>query len=71
MAEAQALLLESLGHEVMIAHDGHAALELGKSHLPDVSLLDIGHGWPSGSPYAMPKAGRSGPSFSSLSRASS
>ena len=35
-------LLENLGHEVVAAHDGHAALEAARSLKPDVILLDLG-----------------------------
>jgi CheY-like chemotaxis protein/two-component sensor histidine kinase len=35
-------LLEMSGHEVCVAHGGHAALSLAESYRPDVVLLDIG-----------------------------
>ena len=35
-------LLECEGHEVVVAHDGAAALKASLSFLPDVALLDIG-----------------------------
>lgn len=35
-------LLEKLGHEVQVAHDGQSAFELVKHFTPDVALLDIG-----------------------------
>jgi PAS domain S-box-containing protein len=36
------LLLQSLGHETRVAHDGFQALELAARFRPDVVLLDIG-----------------------------
>jgi CheY-like chemotaxis protein len=41
-AETLALLLELDGHDVLIAHDGHRALELAMLERPAVMLLDIG-----------------------------
>ena len=35
-------LLEHLGHELAMAHDGERALELAREFRPDVALLDIG-----------------------------
>ena len=35
-------LLKLLGHDVRIAHDGHTAVEVARSHHPEVVLLDIG-----------------------------
>jgi CheY-like chemotaxis protein len=35
-------LLKLLGHDVRIAHDGHTAVEVARSHNPEVVLLDIG-----------------------------
>lgn len=35
-------MLELIGHEVQLAHDGLAALEMAKSFIPNVVLLDIG-----------------------------
>src|SRR5690606_15126870 len=35
-------LLEKLGHEVVAAHDGQAALTAAKASRPDLILLDIG-----------------------------
>jgi two-component system CheB/CheR fusion protein len=37
-----AMLSKAWGHEVQIAHDGEAALELARRFLPDIVLLDIG-----------------------------
>jgi CheY-like chemotaxis protein len=41
-ADTMGMLLELGGHEVIIAHSGHQALELGRLHRPDVAILDIG-----------------------------
>jgi len=44
-ADAAAMLaesLESMGHEVRVAHEGRAALEAAASFQPHVALLDIG-----------------------------
>ena len=41
-AETLAMVLELGGHEVLLAHDGHAALELAARHQPSVVFLDIG-----------------------------
>ena len=41
-AEGLQVLLESLGHEVRLAHDGAAALELAEAWRPDAMVLDIG-----------------------------
>jgi signal transduction histidine kinase len=41
-AESIAKLLELWGHEVRLAHDGLAAVEMALAHRPEVILLDIG-----------------------------
>ena len=41
-AELLALVLRRQGHEVHVAYDGIAALELAREHRPEVMLLDIG-----------------------------
>jgi signal transduction histidine kinase len=41
-AESLAVLLRLEGHEVELAHDGHAALRSFAARCPDVALLDIG-----------------------------
>ena len=41
-AHALRLLLETDGHDVMVAADGAAGLALAREHRPDVVLLDIG-----------------------------
>ncbi len=41
-ADSMGMLLELGGHEVIVAHSGHQALELGRQRRPDVVILDIG-----------------------------
>jgi CheY-like chemotaxis protein len=41
-AETLALLLRARGHEVVVAHDGAAALEASRGFQPQAALLDIG-----------------------------
>ena len=41
-AESLAIILRLEGHEVDLAHDGAAALQLFAEKRPDVALLDIG-----------------------------
>jgi PAS domain S-box-containing protein len=41
-ADSLALMLRLFGHDVTVAHDGVAALELTAQHRPHVVLLDIG-----------------------------
>lgn len=41
-AESLALLLESDGNELRVAHDGETALIVAQAFLPDIVLLDIG-----------------------------
>jgi two-component system, sensor histidine kinase len=42
VAETLAIYLEHLGHEVIVAHDGHAGLEAARRHRPQVLICDIG-----------------------------
>jgi signal transduction histidine kinase len=42
LADTLALYLELQGHEVFLAYDGPAALDLARSEVPDLALLDIG-----------------------------
>lgn len=42
IAESMRLLLELLGHQVRVAHDGLAALDAARLERPDVMLVDIG-----------------------------
>jgi PAS domain S-box-containing protein len=41
-ADSLAMLLQMAGHEVRIAYDGEAALQLAEQYRPDAMLLDIG-----------------------------
>jgi len=41
-AESMSMLVETLGHEVLIAHEGNAALQAFRESKADVVLLDIG-----------------------------
>jgi len=41
-AQGLAMLLRELGHDVQIAHDGHAALEATRLNQPQLVLLDLG-----------------------------
>lgn len=41
-AEGLGLLLGQMGHDVQVAHDGHAALEAARMNRPQVVLLDLG-----------------------------
>jgi two-component system, chemotaxis family, CheB/CheR fusion protein len=41
-AEALALLLRHMGHDVQVAHDGRAALEAARLNHPQLVLLDLG-----------------------------
>jgi CheY-like chemotaxis protein len=41
-AQSMGLLLELMGHEVRLAHDGPGALEAAAAFTPDVAIVDIG-----------------------------
>ncbi|HYG63443.1 MAG TPA: ATP-binding protein [Thermoanaerobaculia bacterium] len=41
-AESLGMLLQIMGHDVRVAHDGLRALEVAAEHRPEVVLLDIG-----------------------------
>ena len=43
-----AALLEGMGHDVEVAHDGHEALRKARANAPDVMLLDLGMPPPDG-----------------------
>jgi signal transduction histidine kinase/ActR/RegA family two-component response regulator len=47
-AQSLKLLLELWGHEVRVAHDGHAAVEAARAFGPEVVLLDLGLPGPDG-----------------------
>lgn len=62
-AEILKEMLEIQGHTVKVAHDGIAALELAKTFLPDLGLLDIGMPLMDG--YAVARAIRQVPQLQS------
>lgn len=41
-AKTMGMMIELSGHEIRIAHDGAAAIELARSYRPEVVLMDIG-----------------------------
>jgi signal transduction histidine kinase len=41
-AESLCLLLDMMGNETVMAHDGTSAIETAKAFLPDIAVLDIG-----------------------------
>ena len=41
-AQSLGLVLRQMGHDVQVAHDGHAALEAARLNRPQLVLLDIG-----------------------------
>jgi CheY-like chemotaxis protein len=41
-ASSMALMLEMLGHEARVAHDGEEALGVGRQFLPQLAMLDLG-----------------------------
>jgi len=41
-AESLGMLLGQMGHDVQVAHDGHAALEAARINRPHVMILDLG-----------------------------
>jgi two-component system CheB/CheR fusion protein len=61
-AESLAMLMESWGHEVQIAHDGPTALQAAQRCYPDVIFLDIG--LPGMNGYQVAKQLRQHPEFS-------
>lgn len=64
MAKGIAQLLEALGHEITVAHDGPSALELARRHEPHVILLDIG--LPGLDGYRVAEALRREPAFAKV-----
>ena len=63
--ESLRLLLESLGHEVIEAGDGHRALALALRHEPEVVLIDLG--LPGLDGYEVARALRASPSGKTIS----
>lgn len=41
IANALRLLLEDEGYDVQMGHDGHQALDLARSFLPDLLIIDV------------------------------
>lgn len=41
-AQSLGFLLRQMGHDVQVAHDGHAALEAARMNRPQLVLLDLG-----------------------------
>jgi len=41
-AKSLGMLLELMGHKVLLAHDGPSALKLAAEVIPDVALIDVG-----------------------------
>ena len=64
VAKAQALLLRAIGYEVEIAGDGPTAVEMAKSSLPDIAIVDIG--LPGFDGYQVAESLRADPATSSI-----
>ena len=60
-AQSLALLLRQMGHDVQIAHDGHAALEAARLNGPQLELLDLS--MPGVTGYGVIERLRSDPGF--------
>jgi CheY-like chemotaxis protein len=60
-AQSLGLLLRQMGHDVQVAHDGHAALEAARMNRPQVILLDLG--MPGVDGYRVVERLRADPSF--------
>jgi signal transduction histidine kinase len=63
-AESLAILLRLEGHDVELAHDGHAALNCFALRRPDVALLDIG--MPNANGYEVARRIRASPEGASV-----
>ena len=64
VAHAQAMLLRALGYQVEIAADGPAAVDMARSILPDVAIVDIG--LPGFDGYQVARSLRADPKTSSI-----
>ncbi len=64
VAQTMAWLLEAIGHDHRLVHDGRKALEAAREYRPDVTLLDIG--LPGMDGYAVCRAFRQDELFKSL-----
>ncbi|WP_235209269.1 transporter substrate-binding domain-containing protein [Methylobacter sp. BBA5.1] len=60
-AQSLSILLTSMGHKVLLAYDGHAALKIARTERPQVVLLDIG--LPGMDGYAVARAIRRHPAL--------
>jgi PAS domain S-box-containing protein len=63
-AESLVMILELLGHHVRVVHDGLAALEVARSNVPDIMLVDIG--LPGMNGYEVARAVRSAPELKNI-----
>jgi PAS domain S-box-containing protein len=63
-ADSMAMLLEALGHEVLVANDGSTAIERAKAFKPSIAVLDIG--MPGMSGYEIAARLRASPEFTGL-----
>ncbi|HEV3340690.1 MAG TPA: response regulator, partial [Pirellulales bacterium] len=64
VASAQAMLLRTLGYQVQVAADGPAAVDMARSLLPDVAIVDIG--LPGFDGYQVAQSLRADPATSSI-----
>jgi CheY-like chemotaxis protein len=64
VASAQAMLLRALGYQVQVAGDGPAAVDMARSLLPDVAIVDIG--LPGFDGYQVARSLRADPATSSI-----
>ena len=64
VAAAQSLLLRALGYQVQTAGDGRTAVEMARSQLPDVAVVDIG--LPGFDGYQVAESLRADPATSSI-----
>lgn len=64
VAHAQAMLLRALGYQVEVASDGPTAVDMARSILPDVAIVDIG--LPGFDGYQVARSLRADPKTSSI-----
>lgn len=64
VANAQALLLRAIGYQVQVAGDGPTAVEMAKSSVPDIAIVDIG--LPGFDGYQVAESLRADPATSSI-----
>jgi CheY-like chemotaxis protein len=63
-AKSLGMLVEMMGHQVRIAHDGQSALQLLSEFNPDVALIDVG--LPGMNGYELARRIREQPQFASI-----